>query len=165
MKKTLLLAIALLLSIYCVAQQQLSFPFQGGSTAMSSFFRDSLTVSPEIMKTRAAGMVVFKFSADDKGVIKNLVVYYADDAILVPPVIEALKRSNHKWITPDKEKVHDFILPFSIRFNPPAPGSDDEQKAFYNYSMKRKPILSVDQVPLNQATLLPAVIVKYDIKD
>src|ERR1700761_3029634 len=130
MKKTLLFAtIALLFSLHSAAQQQLSFPFQGGSDIMTRFFKDSLNVSPEIVKARAAGMVVFKFTADDKGVIKNLVIYYADDAILVPPVIEALKRSSTKWIIPDKEKVHDFILPFSIRFNTPATITDFDEKA------------------------------------
>lgn len=166
MKKTLLFAtIALLLSVSSMAQQQLSFPFQGGSTIMTRFFKDSLNVSPEIVKARATGMVVFKFSADDKGVIKNLVVYYADDAILVPPVIEALKRSSTKWIIPDKEKVHDFILPFSIRFNTPLTTSAFDEKAVYNYSVKKRPIVSTDQVPLNQATLLPTVNVRYDLRD
>lgn len=163
MKKTLVLTIALLLSAYCMAQQQLSFPFQGGSKIMTRFFKDSLTVSPEIVKSRAAGLVIFKFSADDKGTIKKLIVYYADDAILVPPIIEALKRSNHKWIIPDNEKVHDFILPVSISFNPPAQVSTLEEKVFYNTYKKRKPILTLNQVPLDMATLLPTVIVNYDL--
>jgi len=164
MKKTLLLTIALFLSVYCMAQQQLSFPFQGGSKIMTRFFKDSLIVSPEIMKSRAAGVVIFKFTADDKGSIKKLVVYYADDAILVPPVIEALRKSNHKWIIPDNEKVHDFIIPFTISFTPPASGSAAEQKGFYNYYQNRKPILTLNQVPLDMATLLPAVIVNYELK-
>lgn len=166
MKKTLLFTtIALLLSICGMAQQQLSFPFQGGSTIMTRFFKDSLNISPEIVKARAIGTVVFKFTADDKGVIKNLVIYYADDALLVPPVIDALKKSSSKWIIPDREKVHDFIIPFSIRFNAPATISALDEKAAYNFAVKKKPIVSTDQVPLNQATLLPTVVVKYDLKD
>lgn len=164
MKKILLLAIALFLSVCTMAQQQLPFPFQGGSPVMTRFFQDSLTVSQDIVRSRAAGVVVFKFTADDRGVIKKMVVYYADDAILVPPVIEALKRSNHKWVIPDREKLHDFIIPFSISFNPPASGDAAAQKMFYHFYSNRRPILSTNQVPLDMVTLLPTIMVKYDLK-
>ena len=165
MKKTILLSIALFISAWSMAQQQqLSFPFQGGSQIMTRFFKDSLTVSPEIVKSRASGVVVFKFTADDKGIIKKMVMYYADDAILVPPVIDALKRSSHKWIIPDKEKVHDFIITFSINFNPPAKVDAFDQKAVYQFNTHKKPILSINQVPLDMATLLPTVVVNYDLK-
>jgi hypothetical protein len=163
MKKTILLTIALFLSVYCMAQQQLAFPFQGGSQVMTQFFKDSLTVSRQIIQKRAIGVVVFKFTADDKGVIKKLVVYYADDAILVSPAIDALKKSNHKWIIPDNEKFHDFIIPFSIGFNPLADGDVSAQKAFYDFYTRRKPILSTNQVPLDMVTLLPTIVVNYNL--
>jgi hypothetical protein len=161
MKKILLSAIALFLSVYCMAQQQLSFPFQGGSQVMTQFFKDSLKVSPQINKNKAVGTVVFKFTADVKGSITKLVIYYADDAILAPPIIEALKKSNHKWIIPDHEKFHDFIIPFSISFSPPLTDGVAVQKAFYNFYTKRKPILTLNQMPLENVTLLPTVIVNY----
>ncbi|HTD40214.1 MAG TPA: hypothetical protein VK671_06305 [Mucilaginibacter sp.] len=163
MKKILLLVSFLIISVYCLAQQQLAFPFQGGSTAMTQFFKDSIAVSPEIIKSKATGTVVFKFTADQKGTIQKLVIYYADDAILAPPLIEALKKSNHHWVVPDNEKSHDFILSFAISFNPPAQGTPSPQKGVYNFYLKRKPILSMNQVPLDNVTLLPAVLVKYSI--
>jgi hypothetical protein len=163
MKKILLLVGSLVISVYCMAQQQLAFPFQGGSTAMTQFFKDSIAVSPEIIKSKATGTVIFKFSADQKGTIQKLVIYYADDAILAPPLIEALKKSNHRWVVPDNEKTHDFILSFAVSFNPPAAGTPSPQKGVYNFYLKRKPILSMNQVPLDNVTLLPAVLVKYSI--
>jgi hypothetical protein len=144
--------------------QELAFPFQGGSTVMTQFFKDSLKVSPQIIRAKASGLVIFKFSADEKGNIKNLVIYYADDAILAPPAIEALKKSNRKWIIPDNEKLHDFILPFLVSFNAPNNTDRDTQNQQLNYLAKHKPILSHDQIPLNLTTLLPAILVKYDAK-
>ena len=163
MKKILLLVSLLIISAYSMAQQQLAFPFQGGSPAMTQFFKDSITVSPEIIKSKATGTVVFKFTADQKGTIQKLVIYYADDAILAPPLIEALKKSNHHWVVPDNEKSHDFILSFAISFNPPTQGTPSPQKGVYNFYLKHKPILSTNQVPLDNVTLLPAVLVKYSI--
>ena len=163
MKKFILLSISLFLAAYCMAQQQLAFPFQGGSTAMTQFFKDSISVSPEIIKSKANGTVVFKFTADQKGTIQKLVIYYADDAILAPPLIAALKKSDHKWVVPDNEKTHDFILSFAVSFNTPATGTPSPQKGLYNFYLKRKPILSTNQVPLDNVTLLPAVLVKYSI--
>jgi len=130
---------------------------------MTQFFKDSIAVSPEIVKSKATGTVVFKFTADQKGTIQKLVIYYADDAILAPPLIEALKKSNHKWVVPDDEKSHDFILSFVVTFNPPAAGTSSPQKGVYNFYLKRKPILSTNQIPLDNVTLLPAVLVKYSI--
>ena len=128
---------------------------------MTQFFKDSLKVSPQINKSKAVGTVVFKFTADVKGAITKLVIYYADDAILAPPIIEALKKSNHKWIIPDHEKFHDFIIPFSISFSPPLKDGVAVQKAFYNFYTKRKPILTLNQMPLENVTLLPTVVVNY----
>jgi len=163
MKKVFLSAITLFLSICCMAQQQLAFPFQGGSQVMTQFFKDSVTVSPEIIKAKATGTVVFKFTADQKGTIQKLVIYYADDAILAPPLIDVLKRSNHKWVVPDNEKTHDFVLSFSVGFTPPAAGTPSPQKAVYNFYLKHKPIISTNQVPLDNVTLLPTVLVNYKI--
>lgn len=163
MKKVLLLITAITFSLHCLAQEQLSFPFQGGKDIMTRFFRDSLTVSPEIVQKKASGSVIFKFTADIQGRISKIVIYYADDTILAPPAIEALKRSNHKWIIPDHEKFHDFIIPFSFSFNPPAAGIRGLQTAVYNYYRNRKPVVTDNQVPLDMATLLPTVIIKYDI--
>src|SRR5271165_4579486 len=118
MKKTLLLIAAAALCVHCMAQEQLSFPFQGGKEAMDHFFRDSLTVSQEIIQKKAVGTTVFKFTADEKGAITKIIVYYADDLVLAQPVIDALKKSNHKWIIPDREKAHDFIITFAFSFNP-----------------------------------------------
>lgn len=147
-----------------MAQQRLAFPFQGGNAVMTRFFKDSLIVSQDIIKKKATGTAVFKFTADESGNIKKIIVYYADDAILVQPIIEALKRSNRKWVIPDREKLHDFILPFSINFNAPATDVDKVQKDFYTFYNNRKPIIAFDQVPLDMATLLPTVVVNYNLK-
>ena len=126
------------------------------------FFKDSLKVSPPIMRAKASGLVIFKFSADEKGNIKNLVIYYADDAILAGPAAEALKKSNNKWIIPDNEKLHDFLLPFQIKFNASENDSAETLSALHNFYVKRKPILSRDQIPLDLTTLLPAIVISYD---
>lgn len=146
-----------------MAQAQLAFPFQGGKDIMTRFFKDSLVVSPQLKQKKATGMVIFKFTADEKGGISKIIIYYADDAVLVPPIIEALKKSNHKWIIPDHEKFNDFILPISYNFNPPALNTRAVQKAVYDFNQAKKPIFSTDQVPLDLATLLPTVMVTYDI--
>jgi len=163
MKKIILIAVAVLFSVYSMAQTELAFPFQGGAPVMSTFFQDSLKVSPEIVSKRATGTAVFKFTADEKGTIKRIVIYYADDYILTAPIIEALKKSNHKWIIPDHEKSHDFVLPFSISFNPPAVASKVLEKRVYDFYTHRKPILSTNQVPMDNATLLPTVVINYDL--
>ena len=153
----------MLFSVYSMAQETLSFPFQGGKDVMTSFFKANIVVSQEIIQKRASGTVVFKFTADEKGTITKIVVYYADDAVLVPPIIEALKKSNHKWIIPDHEKFNDFIIPFSYTFNAPPAESEELRKDVYTYTRNRKPIFSTDQVPLDEATLLPAVSINYDL--
>ena len=146
-----------------MAQEKLAFPFQGGKDIMAKFFKDSLSVSPLIKQKKASGSVVIKFSADDQGVIKKLIIYYADDLMLTQPVIEAIKRSNHKWIIPDREKMHDFIIHFTINFTPPATAGPSLQRAVYDYYSHRKPVLSYDQVPLDMATLLPTIVVNYTV--
>ncbi len=163
MKKITLSIIALLLSSYCMAQQDVAFPFQGGQTIMAKFFKDSVIVSKEIIRKRATGMAIFKFTADDKGNLSKIVVYYADDLLLTQPIIEALKKSNRKWIIPDREKFHDFIIPFSIRLKPPITGLAEVQKTHLDTYKSNIPLISADQIPLNEASLLPAIVIKYDV--
>ncbi len=163
MKKVAVLAVALFLTFNCFAQEQLAFPFQGGKDVMAKFFKDSLTVSPQLITQKATGTAVFKFTADEKGAIKKIIIYYADDIRLTQPIIEALKKSNRKWVIPDHEKFHDFIIPFNISFTPPAIPNAALQKAVYNFSIHRKPVVTTDQVPLDMATLLPTVTVNYDL--
>ena len=165
MKRVLLAISALLLSVNCMAQAQLAFPFQGGKEVMTKFFKENLKASPNIIQRRATGTVIFKFTADEKGKITKIIIYYADDAVLVPPIIDVLKKSNHKWIIPDHEKFNDFILPVSYSFNAPPAGSDSLKSAVYDFNLTRKPIFSTDQIPLDLATLLPAVKVNYDISN
>jgi len=164
MKKLLLFAL-LLSSVYCKAQEgTLAFPFQGGSPIMNKFFKDSVVVSQDIINKRASGTAVFKFTADLSGNIQKIVIYYADDYLLTMPLIAALKKSTKKWIIPDNEKFHDFIIPFTINFSTPATGLAEIQKAAYEAYTHRRPILTKDQLPLNSATLLPTVVITYDIK-
>jgi hypothetical protein len=164
MKRTLLIAIALVASFSAMAQTTLSFPFQGGKAIMDRFFKDSVTVTPQIIAKKASGLAVFKFSADEQGTIKKIIIYYADDLLLTEPVIKALQKSNHKWIIPDHEKVHDFILPFVINFSKPATESGALHTAVYNFNRNKKPVVATDQVPLDMATLLPAITINYEIK-
>lgn len=163
MKKIFLLVITLLLCIHCMAQETLAFPFQGGKEVMVQFFKDSLTLTPLIVQKKATGTAVLKFTADEAGNIRKIIIYYADDIVLTQPVIEALRKSNHKWVIPDHEKFHDFIIPFAINFKPPVTGSAALQRAVYDFHVRRKPVLSFDQVPLDMATLLPTVVVNYDL--
>jgi len=146
-----------------MAQEQLAFPFQGGKDVMNQFFKDSLIVSHDMVQRRASGVVIFKFTADEQGRISKMVIYYADDAILAEPAIDALKKSNRKWIIPNHEKFHDFIIPFAFNFNPPPTEDAELQKEVYNYNRNHKPIATTNQVPLDMATLLPTVIINYDV--
>ncbi len=164
MKKITLVTIGLFLAVFCKAQENLAFPFQGGSKIMTRFFKDSLKVSPEIISKKATGTATFKFTADENGAITKIVIYYADDLLLTPPIINALKKSNHKWIIPDHEKSHDFIIPFTINFDIPLTGNGAVQKAYYDFYLHHKPVLTVDQIPLNEATLLPTVVVTYTVQ-
>ena len=164
MKKLALTFTALLLlSVSCMAQEQLAFPFQGGKEIMTRFFKDSLNLSKDLIKKRAAGTAIFKFTADENGVLSKIVIYYADDLALTPFIVEALKRSSKKWIIPNKEKFHDFILPFSIRHNTPVTGIAEVQKSHYDFYKNSRPFVSADQIPLNESSLLPTVIINYDV--
>jgi hypothetical protein len=163
MKKVLLFAITILIAANCLAQEQLSFPFQGGKDIMMRFFSENVIVPKDAVKKRIAGTVVFKFTADENGALSKIVIYYADDLALTPFIVEALKKSSSKWIIPNKEKVHDFILPFTIRHNTPVKGAAEVQKSHYDFYKNSKPFVSADQIPLNEASLLPTVIVNYDV--
>lgn len=164
MKKFLIIAVVLLSSVYCKAQEgDLAFPFQGGSPVMTRFFKDSIQVGADVIGKKATGTAVIKFTADISGNISRIVIYYTDDYILALPVIDALKKSTKKWIIPNKEKYHDFIIPFSIGYLSPSTGLAAVQKAAYEFYTKRRPIVSKDQIPLNSATLLPAVVVEYKL--
>ena len=163
MKKVFLFTITILLSINCIAQEQLSFPFQGGKEIMTRFFKENLIVPKDAVKKRITGTAIFKFTADENGALSKIVIYYADDLALAPFIIEALKKSSSKWIIPNKEKFHDFILPFSIRHNTPVTGAAEVQKSHYDFYKNSKSFVSADQIPLNEASLLPAVIVNYDV--
>lgn len=163
MRKILVSIAAILFSVQVMAQQQLAFPFQGGKDVMTQFFKDSLTVSRDMVHRRAVGVVIFKFTADQQGRISKIIIYYADDPVLAEPAIDALKKSNRKWVIPDREKFHDFVIPFTFSFNAPPAEDSDLQKEAYNYYRSRKLIATANQVPLDMATLLPTVIINYDI--
>ncbi|HVW96092.1 MAG TPA: hypothetical protein VHA56_09000 [Mucilaginibacter sp.] len=163
MKKISISVIALLCSVCCFAQQQLAFPFSGGKEKMEKFFKDSIAVSQDIIKKKVTGTVIFKFTADEKGNISKTIVYYADDVLLVEPVIAAIRQSNGQWVIPEHEKTHDFVMPFYIRYNIPDNDDDDLAKAaLANYRSKR-PVYANNQVPLDMVTLLPAITISYDV--
>jgi len=143
-------------------QKELPQPFQGGNEAYTQFFKDSLQVTGAIIKAKASGMAIFKFTADAKGNISKIVVYYADDYVIAEPAIDALKKTNGKWVIPDKMKFYDFVIPFSINFIPSNANRLLTQKAMYSFYASRKPIVATNQVPLNSATLLPTVVVNYE---
>lgn len=163
MKKLFIVALMLTIAYTATAQQQLAFPFQGGKQIMMQFFKENITIPPALSKQKANGLAIFKFTADPQGNIRKIIVYYADDVALTPPLIEALRKSAQKWIIPDKEKQHDFILPISIKFNQPAMETVALDKSVYAYYNKRHPLMAFDQIPIDMATLLPAVVISYDI--
>ena len=163
MKKTILFFVAVMCAATCFAQQELAFPFQGGKEVMNSFFKENVDVSADIVKRKPSGTAVFKFTSDTAGTIKKIIVYYADDISLVTPIIDALKKSDGKWIIPFRTKTHDFIIPFNVNFKAPATANAALQKAVYDFHKSRRPLLSNDQIPLDMATLLPTVSVIYEI--
>lgn len=130
---------------------------------MLGFLKDSLVVSQDIIQRKATGVVVFKFTSDELGKITKMVVCYADDPVLVPPVIDVIKKTAHKWVLPDGEKTGDFIVTFSYNFNPLPIESAEINKAVYDYATTRKPIISENQFLLDDGNLLPAIMVNYDI--
>ena len=163
MNKFILSALLVITSLSCMAQQS-PFPFQGGKTAMNKFFRDSLVIPPNITGKRATGSVMLKFTANGDGKLSKIIVYYADDARLAGPVVAALKLTANKWELPGQENSHDYIISFIYKFNPPGDDNPDLEKALLDYYTKRKPIIANNQVPLDAVTLLPAVVLTYDIQ-
>lgn len=143
---------------FAMAQQELDFPFQGGSQVMNDYFAQHLNITDLIKQRAASGTVIMKFTSDPKGSIIKMVVYYADDASLIEPVINALKGTDGKWIIPDKQKFYDFVIPFSITMDAP---DSRASKAILQFQNTKSPIVSTDQIPLNLVTLLPAISVKY----
>lgn len=154
-----MLMTSVVVSFSAMAQKELAFPFQGGQQVMADFFKEKFTPAADIRQQNASGMVVLKFTADVKGNIKKVIVYYADDLILAQAAADLLKTSDGKWIIPDHEKMHDFILPITISFTQPAAGN----KNFAVWYSKRTPLLTNNQIPLDMATLLPTVVLKYDV--
>ena len=154
---------ALTVSGMAMAQKTLAYPFQGGQGVMTQFFKDNFVASADIRQQNAAGVVILKFTADTKGNIKKIIVYYADDFALAQPVADMLKKSDHKWIIPDGQDVRDFILTVNISYNQPAGGAAEAQARFAKFYTKRSPIVTNNQIPLDTATLLPVVVLKYDV--
>lgn len=163
MKRTYLLIAALFITTCSFAQEELTFPFQGGHKIMDRFFRDSTLFTSTQKNVKASGMAIFKFSADDRGMVSKIVIYYADDLALTEPILNALRKSSKKWIIPNHEKIHDFILPFNVGFNIPTTGNAEVQSEHYNFYLHKKPFASPDQIPMDEATLLPPVFLKYDL--
>ena len=59
------------------AQTGLAFPFQGGKQVMMDYFKTHITIPAELSNKAAAGTVIFKFTADEQGAIKKIIVYYS----------------------------------------------------------------------------------------
>ena len=130
---------------------------------MMNFFKDSVVVSQDMIARKATGTVTFKFSADARGRVSKMVLYYADDAVLAQPVIDALKRSSGKWDIPAGVNTNDFLITFSFSFVPPAAAGTDLVNAVYNYTIYHKPVTAANQLLTDDAILLPTVMVSYDI--
>jgi hypothetical protein len=158
MKKLILMLMATLSFSYAMAQAEMDFPFQGGSRVMADYFTNHVVITDLIKQRAASGVVVMKFTSDEKGSIIKMVVYYADDVSLTEPVIAALKGTAGKWIVPVKQKFYDFLIPFSINIDAPTAKANKAMLAYYN---NRTPIVANDQIPLNLVSLLPTVQIKY----
>jgi hypothetical protein len=172
MKKLSLIALALLICGATLAQKkeevkkdapklELPVPFKGGIDSMMLFFKDRFVVTPQIKQAKATGLAIFKITVETKGMIESIVVYYADDVQLTQPAIDALKRTNGKWVIPKSVKAYDFIVPFAITYKPEGGLKPAALKSILDYYEHRKPLTSPDQVPLNYATMLPTINVEY----
>jgi hypothetical protein len=163
--KSVLIVIALLfISVCSKAQDQSPFPFKAGSEAMAKFFKDSVSLSPDLQAKRANGTVVIKFSADANGAISRIIVYYADDIILAQPIIEALRKSANQWVIPGNRMRCDFEISFTIGFNLPASPSPELKDQLYAFYADRRHITANNEIPLGQVTLLPNVMLTYEIQ-
>jgi hypothetical protein len=162
MKRLILVAGILLSALYSRAQQGMAFPFQGGKEVMMDFFKKNVVITDDIKKRKATGTAVLKFTADPKGTIQKIVVYYADDYLIALPFIEALKKSDHKWVIPDDEKLHDFVISFTVNLIlPKGKASTAVQKQVYEAYKQRQPVFATNPVPLGVTSLLPAIITTY----
>jgi len=143
------------------AKFELPVPFKGGIDSMQLFFKDHFFVTPQIKQAKASGLAIFKITVEVKGMIESIVVYYADDVQLTQPAIDALKRTNGKWVIPKSVKAYDFIIPFAINYKPEGGLKPAAMKAILDYYEHRKPLTAPDQVPLNYATMLPTINIDY----
>jgi hypothetical protein len=85
-KSTLIILVLLFVSLCSRAQDELAFPFKGGSEVMSKFFRDSVALTPDIIQKKATGTVIFKFSADQQGNISKHAAAYRRAEKVRPPM-------------------------------------------------------------------------------
>jgi hypothetical protein len=163
-KSVLIVTVLLLASVCSKAQDQAPFPYKGGSDAMIKFFKDSLPITPDMAFRKTTGTVVLKFSADASGAISRIVVYYADDVSLAQPAIDALNKTNHQWLIPPNRKLYDYLLSVTVYFNMPDNASPELKDAFYKFYAQRKQITAPNEVPLGEVTMLPNVVVTYDVQ-
>jgi hypothetical protein len=162
MKRFVFLAAILLTAVCSRAQQGMAFPFQGGKDVMMDYFKKNVVIPENLKMRKATGTAVLKFTADTKGAIQKIVVYYADDYIIAMPFIQALQKSDRKWIIPDDEKLHDFVISFTVNFEMPAgKATAATQKQVYDSYRQRRPVWASNPVPLGISTLLPAIITTY----
>jgi hypothetical protein len=154
----------LFISVCGKAQDQTPFPFKDGSEAMARFFKDNVTISPDLAAKKVTGTVMLKFTADASGAISRVVVYYADDLSLAQPVIDALNKSNHLWTVPGNRSLYDYVISFSISFNPPDSASQDLKDQFYKAYTQRRQLTATNEIPLGQVTMLPNVVIMYDVQ-
>jgi len=158
--KKLLIVLAFIAAAIQASAQDAEFPFQGGKDVMIKFFGDNLRATPMIIKNAATGMVIMKFTADQKGNVIKTIVYYADDPQLIEPVVAVLKQTSGKWIVPSGQKSYDFIIPFNIEASA---ASKEKEEALVQFYKSRQQILTSDQVPLNMVTLLPSIKLSYKL--
>jgi len=144
-----------------VVKKELPQPFKGGIDSLLLFFKDNLVVSPAIVKAKASGTAIIKFSADSKGFLTSIVIFYADDYILTQSSTDALRRSNGKWVIPKEVESYDFVLQFTYNYRPEGAIKPTALKAMLDFQQQHKPIIATNQVPLNYATLLPTIVVNY----
>lgn len=161
MKRFLSIAVLVLCAFIGHAQRQMAFPFQGGKEVMMTFFKNNVVIPDALKKQNATGTAILKFTADDKGAIQKVVVYYADDYSIALPFIDALKRSDRKWVIPDEVKTYDFVISFTLDRSAATVKASAAAKPTADANRVRRPIFASNPIPLDMATLLPAIITTY----